>query len=67
MERVTQAPPPQPKKVPVLFNPTGAYDAEAVLLVSLGDAAITLTAQQVTGMPWRQFVRLMKVRPGPGT
>ena len=60
MHWVTQAPPP-PKKVPVLFNPTGAYDAEAVLLVSLGDSAITLTAQQVTGMPWRQFVRLMKV------
>ena len=46
----------------MLFNPMGAYDSEAVLLVSLGDTAITLTAQQVTGMPWRQFVRLMKAR-----
>lgn len=39
----------------------GAYDAEAVLLVSLAETPITLTAQQVTSMPWKQFVRLMKV------
>ena len=53
--------PATPQRMPTLFNPMGTYDSEAVLLVSLGDTAITLTAQQVTGMPWRQFVRLMKV------
>lgn len=50
------------KKVPVLFSPMGAYDADAVLLVSLAETPITLTAQQVTSMPWKQFVRLMKAR-----
>ena len=50
-------------KAPVLFSPMGQYDAEAVLLVSLADTPITLTAHQVTSMPWKQFVRLMKVWP----
>ena len=45
----------------MLFNPAEEYDAKSVLLVSLSDTPITLTAQQVTSMPWRQFVRLMKV------
>jgi hypothetical protein len=52
-------------KVPVLFNPAGAYDAQAVLLVSLAETPITLTAEQVVSMPWKQFVRLMKVRRLP--
>ncbi len=47
----------------MLFSPMGQYDAEAVLLVSLAETPITLTAHQVTSMPWKQFVRLMKVRP----
>lgn len=47
----------------MLFSPMGQYDAEAVLLVSLADTPITLTAHQVTSMPWKQFVRLMKVWP----
>lgn len=53
--------PTQAKEVPKLFNPAEEYDAKSVLLVSLSDTPITLTAQQVTSMPWRQFVRLMKV------
>ncbi|BDA42397.1 hypothetical protein COCOBI_03-2840 [Coccomyxa sp. Obi] len=52
------------QKVPVLFSPMGAYDADAVLLVSLAETPITLTAQQVTSMPWKQFVRLMKAYVG---
>lgn len=51
-----------PSKVPVLFNPAGVYDAQSLLLISLADTPITLTADQVISMPWRQFVRLMKVR-----
>lgn len=49
-----------PSKVPVLFNPAGVYDAQSVLLISLAETPITLTADQVISMPWRQFVRLMK-------
>jgi hypothetical protein len=46
-----------------MFNPADAYNADAVLLVSLAEGPpISLTAQQVTQMPWRQFVRLMKAR-----
>ncbi len=56
--------PMQAKEVPKLFNPAEEYDAKAILLVSLSDTPITLSAQQVTGMPWRQFVRLMKVCVG---
>ena len=48
---------------PAMFNPADAYNADAVLLVSLAEGPpISLTAQQVTQMPWRQFVRLMKAR-----
>ena len=49
---------------PALFNLADTYKSDALLLVSLAEGPpISLTAQQVTQMPWRQFVRLMKVRP----
>ena len=50
------------KEVPKLFNPAEEYDDKSVLLVTLSQKTITLTAKEVTGMPWPQFVRLMKVR-----
>ncbi len=50
------------KEVPKLFNPAEEYNDKAVLLVTLASKTITLTAKEVTGMPWPQFVRLMKVR-----
>ena len=37
------------------------YDPNCVLLVSLQDKPLTLTAQQVTCLPWLQYVRLIKV------
>ena len=49
---------------PALFNLADSYKGDALLLVSLAEGPpISLTAQQVTQMPWRQFVRLMKVQP----
>ncbi len=51
-----------PKNVPRLFNPAEDYDDRSVLVVTLSEKTITLTAKEVTGMPWQQFVRLMKVR-----
>ena len=50
------------KEVPKLFNPAEEYNDKSVLLVTLAQKTITLTAKEVTGMPWPQFVRLMKVR-----
>lgn len=50
------------KEAPKLFNPAEEYDEKSVLLVTLSQKTITLTAKEVTGMPWPQFVRLMKVR-----
>ena len=49
------------KEVPKLFNPAEEYNDKSVLLVTLAQKTITLTAKEVTGMPWPQFVRLMKV------
>lgn len=49
---------------PTLFGLADTYKSDALLLVSLAEGPpISLTAQQVTQMPWRQFVRLMKVQP----
>ena len=50
------------KGAPKLFNPAEEYDEKSVLVVTLAHKTITLTAKEVTGMPWPQFVRLMKVR-----
>ena len=51
------------KEAPKLFNPAMEYDPNCVLLVSLQDKPLTLTAQQVTCLPWLQYVRLIKVNP----
>ena len=51
------------KETPKLFNPAMEYDPNCVLLVSLQDKPLTLTAQQVTCLPWLQYVRLIKVSP----
>ena len=47
--------------MPKLFNPAMEYDPQCVLLVSLQDKPLMLTAQQVTCLPWLQYVRLIKV------
>ena len=54
------------KEAPKLFNPAEEYDDKSVLLVTLAQKTITLTAKEVTAMPWPQFVRLMKVSNNGG-